>query len=48
MTSAEILSAVLARRGDDALVVTDERLRIRDASAEAAALADRPVGRSAA
>ncbi len=43
MTSAETLSAVLARRGDDALVVIDDRLRIRDASAEAAALADRTL-----
>ncbi len=43
MTSAETLSAVLARRGDDALVVTDDKLRIRDASAEAAELADRPL-----
>ncbi|RPH36418.1 MAG: hypothetical protein EHM90_02030, partial [Chloroflexi bacterium] len=43
MTSAETLSAVLARRGDDALIVIDDQLRIRDASAEAAALADRTV-----
>jgi two-component system phosphate regulon sensor histidine kinase PhoR len=38
---AEALAAVLARRGDDALVVTDPALRVADASAEAADLADR-------
>ncbi|HET9498173.1 MAG TPA: ATP-binding protein [Candidatus Limnocylindria bacterium] len=39
--SAETLAAVLARRGDDALVVTDANLRVVEASAEAADLADR-------
>jgi two-component system phosphate regulon sensor histidine kinase PhoR len=43
MIGAETLAAVLARRGDDALIVTDSLLRIREASAEAAALADRPI-----
>lgn len=39
--STELVAAVLARRGDDALVATDAGLRIVDASAEAAALAER-------
>jgi two-component system phosphate regulon sensor histidine kinase PhoR len=38
---AETLEAVLARRGDDALIVTDAALRVADASAEAADLAER-------
>jgi two-component system phosphate regulon sensor histidine kinase PhoR len=37
----ETLTAILARRGDDALVVADQDLRIRQASAEAASLASR-------
>jgi two-component system, OmpR family, phosphate regulon sensor histidine kinase PhoR len=45
VTSDETLSAVLGRRGDDALIVTDDQLRVRDVSAEAAVLADRPVDR---
>jgi two-component system phosphate regulon sensor histidine kinase PhoR len=40
-TAAETLAAVLGRRGDDALVVTDATLRVRQVSAEAADLADR-------
>ncbi|HEY7452475.1 MAG TPA: ATP-binding protein [Candidatus Limnocylindria bacterium] len=38
----EALSAILARRGDDGLVVTDAGLHIVEISAEAAALAERP------
>lgn len=41
MNDPETLSAILARRGDDALVVADRDLRIRQASAEAASLAAR-------
>jgi two-component system phosphate regulon sensor histidine kinase PhoR len=40
---AETLAAILGRRGDDALVVTDTTLRIAEASAEAAAMAERSV-----
>ncbi len=42
--SAETLAAVLSRRGDDALVVTDATLRVVEASAEAADLAERTTG----
>ncbi len=35
-SSRETLAAVLARQGDDALVVTDASLRVVEASAEAA------------
>jgi two-component system phosphate regulon sensor histidine kinase PhoR len=42
-SSAELVAAVLARRGDDAMVTTDASLRIVDASAEAGALAERPA-----
>ncbi|MGH2489832.1 MAG: histidine kinase dimerization/phospho-acceptor domain-containing protein, partial [Candidatus Limnocylindria bacterium] len=41
MNDPETLAAILARRGDDALVVADRDLRIRQASAEAASLAAR-------
>ncbi|HJT64111.1 MAG TPA: ATP-binding protein [Candidatus Limnocylindria bacterium] len=41
--SAETLAAVLALRGDDALVVTDGTLRVVEVSAEAADLAERSV-----
>ena len=41
MNDPETLSAILARVGDDALVVVDGDLRIRQASAEAASLAAR-------
>lgn len=41
MNDQETLSAILARRGDDALIVADRDLRIRQASAEAASLAAR-------
>jgi two-component system, OmpR family, phosphate regulon sensor histidine kinase PhoR len=41
MNDPETLSAILARRGDDALVVADRDLRIQQASAEAASLAAR-------
>ncbi|MGH2462878.1 MAG: sensor histidine kinase [Candidatus Limnocylindria bacterium] len=41
MNDPETLATILARHGDDALVVTDGDLRIREASAEAASLADR-------
>ena len=40
-TPAEAFSALLARRGDDVVVLVDELLRITDAGAEAGALADR-------
>jgi two-component system phosphate regulon sensor histidine kinase PhoR len=40
--TAEPWAAVLGRRGDDALVVIDAALRVVQASAEAADLADRP------
>jgi len=41
MNDPETLTAILAREGDDALVVVDRDLRIREASAEAASLAAR-------
>lgn len=41
MNDPETMTAILARRGDDALVVADRDLRIRQASAEAASLASR-------
>ncbi|HEX9739110.1 MAG TPA: ATP-binding protein [Candidatus Limnocylindria bacterium] len=41
MNDPETLTAILARGGDDALVVVDGDLRIRQASAEAASLAAR-------
>jgi two-component system phosphate regulon sensor histidine kinase PhoR len=41
MNDPETLTAILAREGDDALVVVDGDLRIREASAEAASLAAR-------
>jgi two-component system phosphate regulon sensor histidine kinase PhoR len=41
MKDPETLTAILAREGDDALVVVDRDLRIREASAEAASLAAR-------
>jgi len=42
MNQGETLAAILSRHGDDALIVTDGHLRIREASAEAASLAERP------
>jgi len=44
MNDPETLTAILAREGDDALVVVDGDLRIREASAEAASLAARADG----
>lgn len=43
MNDPETLTAILARRGDDALIVTDRDLRIQGASAEAASLAARSL-----
>jgi two-component system phosphate regulon sensor histidine kinase PhoR len=43
VTPDEVLTAVLAHRGADALVVTDDQLRIEMPSAEAARLADRSI-----
>jgi two-component system phosphate regulon sensor histidine kinase PhoR len=42
--TAEPWAAVLGRRGDDAVIVTDAALRVTQASAEAADLADRAAG----
>lgn len=42
-SSREALDAILARRGDDAVVLTDASLRVVEASAEAGSLAERTV-----
>jgi len=43
-TSGEALEALLARGGDDLIILVDQRLRIVRAGAEAAELAERPEG----